>query len=84
MNLGQRQALINKRSKPSSETKGSNRGRPPSYRTYCPYCPMNHTDPERSSSVEVGPGVKTTTGSCKHTWRVGSSSYSSDSQGDAC
>lgn len=72
MNLGSRQALINRTAKASSSTKGSNNGRSASYRSYCPTCPINHTDPERSSHVAVDANTRYVTGSCKHTWRVGS------------
>lgn len=71
MDLGGRQALINKKGKESSSTKGSNHGRSASYRTYCPICPVNHTDPERSSHVAADANTKYVTGSCKHSWRVG-------------
>ena len=39
MNIGARQAGINKHKKPSSMTKGDNKGKPPRFRAACYECP---------------------------------------------
>lgn len=77
MNLGQRESIINRarrKKKPSSSTKGTNNGKAATYRSYCPFCPPNHTDPERSSSVSAVKGSYMVTGPCKHSWMVGGAS----------
>lgn len=70
-----KQTIANRGRKSSSSTKGSNNGRPPSYRVYCPECVAPAADPERGSHVQVKAGTKRVTAACGHNFAVGGASH---------
>lgn len=69
-----KQTMANRGRKTSSSTKGSNKGKAPSYRVYCPECIPPSADPERGVHVNVSAGTKRVTAACGHTFPVGSAS----------
>ena len=66
-------AMLEHRSnkKRASETKGSNQGRPPAYRVYCPICPQKGGDPELWSHISVPAHAKLARCAAGHEFSVG-------------